>query len=301
VQKAPIVMTALKFLSLIFQYLKITRHLKRSLLKEAIHLLFIYTFIAIGVADCATIWDGTYFFVQTDGDFATVSIDSRRGIRNDVTGAITPDDEYCKITILDDYTIFFGAGLSYIANEFDAFNLAIDKSKHQRSPIDLRKLATEWATEGTRRIQHAYPTDADAIDALRPDGIMFDGVFVGHTKDGAVSVINAIIKKNSDNSFDYTVAAIPTLSVTGYFEIFSEFFPTVSSDRAQALASSNPALQTSSSVEYQAARNAMIVAAVRDWSQDPLIGGDIATIILERGQKWRCYHRPDFCPEKKTD
>jgi hypothetical protein len=84
------VKTALKFFSPIFQYLKITRHLKRSLLEKAIHLLVTYTFIAIRVADAATIWDGTYFLVQTDGDFATVSIDSRKGIRNDVTGAVTP-------------------------------------------------------------------------------------------------------------------------------------------------------------------------------------------------------------------
>jgi hypothetical protein len=36
---------------------------------------------------------------------------------------------------------------------------------------------------------------------------------------------------------------------------------------------------------------------VRDWSGDVGIGGDIATVILERGQKWRWFHRPSFCPE----
>ena len=40
------------------------------------------------------------------------------------------------------------------------------------------------------------------------------------------------------------------------------------------------------------------VEAVRDWSGDVGIGGDVAVIIMEKEGKRRWFHRPDFCPEK---
>jgi hypothetical protein len=45
------------------------------------------------------------------------------------------------------------------------------------------------------------------------------------------------------------------------------------------------------SVEGWAAKSSMAVKAVMDWSNDPTIGGDIASIIIERGKKWRWFSR----------
>ena len=42
------------------------------------------------------------------------------------------------------------------------------------------------------------------------------------------------------------------------------------------------------------------VKAVRDWGNDDEIGGDIATIILERGKKCRWFHRPEFCWQQQN-
>jgi len=49
--------------------------------------------------------------------------------------------------------------------------------------------------------------------------------------------------------------------------------------------------------DTDATRYSSYVAAVRDWSGGKDIGGEVATIIVERGKGWRWFHRPDFCPE----
>lgn len=47
-----------------------------------------------------------------------------------------------------------------------------------------------------------------------------------------------------------------------------------------------------------AARYSLYVEAVRDWARDSGIGGEVATIILEKGKGWRWFRRPNYCPEK---
>jgi hypothetical protein len=54
---------------------------------------------------------------------------------------------------------------------------------------------------------------------------------------------------------------------------------------------------TVSGIDVWAVQSSMVVRAVMDWSNDPTIGGDIASVIIERGRKWRWFSRPAFCPE----
>jgi hypothetical protein len=70
-----------------------------------------------------------------------------------------------------------------------------------------------------------------------------------------------------------------------------EFFDGGQTDRAKNVAETagwKPGPDT------DATRNSSYVAAVRDWSGDNDIGGEVATIILERGKGWRWFRRPNF-------
>lgn len=73
-----------------------------------------------------------------------------------------------------------------------------------------------------------------------------------------------------------------------------EFFDGGRTGRAKKLVSE---LGDNKGPDADAARYSAYVAAVRDWSGDNGIGGEIAVTILERGKSWRWFHRPDFCPE----
>jgi hypothetical protein len=54
---------------------------------------------------------------------------------------------------------------------------------------------------------------------------------------------------------------------------------------------------TASGVDVWAIQSSMVVKTVMEWSNDPSIGGDIASIIIQRGKKWRWFSRPAFCRE----
>lgn len=44
-----------------------------------------------------------------------------------------------------------------------------------------------------------------------------------------------------------------------------------------------------------------IVQSMINWGNDPHVGAEVATIILEKGHNVRWYARPDFCPDKKRN
>jgi hypothetical protein len=82
------------------------------------------------------------------------------------------------------------------------------------------------------------------------------------------------------------------------FDIVQEFVRDQQSERAKKIIEDNGWATIGQGPDAQAVRLSNMVAAVRDWSGNTMIGGDIATIILEQGKTWRWFHRPDFCPEK---
>lgn len=67
------------------------------------------------------------------------------------------------------------------------------------------------------------------------------------------------------------------------------------STRKTRRAKSPPRIRVTSATVTDWAKMAhATVTAVRDWGNDDEIGGEIATIILERGQKCRWFNRPNF-------
>jgi hypothetical protein len=81
----------------------------------------------------------------------------------------------------------------------------------------------------------------------------------------------------------------------GHFAIMEEFYDGGQTDRAKNIIAETAGWKPGPDTD--ASRYSSYVAAVRDWSGDSDIGGEVATVILERGKGWRWFHRPDFCPE----
>jgi hypothetical protein len=82
----------------------------------------------------------------------------------------------------------------------------------------------------------------------------------------------------------------------GHRELLDEFFGKDKTDRAKKIIAET--VGGSPGPETDATKYTAYVAAIRDWSGDAGIGGEVATIILERVAGWRWFRRPDFCPVK---
>ena len=77
----------------------------------------------------------------------------------------------------------------------------------------------------------------------------------------------------------------------GHYEIMDEFYDRGQTDRAKRIIAGTTGWKPGPDTD--ATRYSSYVAAVRDWSGGKDIGGEVATIIVERGKGWRWFHRPD--------
>ncbi|MGA3301875.1 MAG: hypothetical protein ABSC72_01140 [Methylovirgula sp.] len=150
-------------------------------------------------------------------------------------------------------------------------------------------------------VYNAHPAEFGAHAAT--DGAMAKGFFVGEDQQGRIEVGAELIsyKPEALVSFvdqpieiDLSSRDVHPLLHNGHLEIIREFFGNGITERAKKIIDG---LSAKKGPDADAAKFSAYVAAVRDWSQDPTIGGEIAAIILERGKGWRWFHRPDFCPE----
>jgi hypothetical protein len=150
-------------------------------------------------------------------------------------------------------------------------------------------------------ITSIYPFYTNEIDQ-RPDGKISEGFFFTSETD-KVRAVSAVVQMRTQipESFVPVVGFVQpnTQLLSGHQEILAEFAEGHVSDRANdVIAKFRTRMDgTTNLPEIWAAKIKTYVEAVRDWSGDVGIGGDIATVILERGQKWRWFHRPSFCPE----
>jgi hypothetical protein len=266
-------------------------------------------FIAISFHPAAaqTIQHGTFFVAGFSADYAVVAIDSRE--TTTVGNNRSTNDRYCKIQPLFHNAFFFARGITSAtdsqtqANIFDARDLA--HSLYVQFGLGTTKfseLADTWATQ----MVAIYNTKPDEFARGAVQNIMADGFFVGLDQSGNIGFGGQIIKYNPLGfpRFVHNPEPRPAILsdpadspiyVSGYFEIVREFMRGSPTKRAaDVIAKIGPLQYTPDSV---AALYSAIVKAVGDWTKEPGIGGDTATIILERGRSWRWYHRPDFCPE----
>jgi hypothetical protein len=245
---------------------------------------------------------GTYFTAGSTSRYAVVAIDSRQ-----MRGGII-DDQYCKIQVLSSKAFFFARGTTSASDNnislFDAREVARSVFvEFGAGTTRFAEMAAAWAA----RVKAIYDSRPDEFGRFAINGIMADGFFVGVDANGDITMEGQRIsyqpfglqkfvtipqpKPNGPPVIPY----LPTY-VSGYFEIMNEFRNGGTTERARKISAEFGASQDEP--DSIATRYSAYVKAVRDWAGDPGIGGDIATIILERESGIRWFHRPDFCPER---
>ena len=256
----------------------------------------------INVAVAADLMHGTYFLAGISSDYAVIAIDSRESHRSGAN--VVANDRYCKIRILSRDIIFFATGTTSAisaktgATIFDARDVA--QRTFEDFTGDFDDLPNRWAMQ----MEAVYMRYADSFPFVPANEIIADGFFIGTNHLNEIAASEAMIFRRSDlfNGFAFRRERIvpgppgSTLLNNGHFEILEEFYGSRPTDRAKNIIAETAGWN--SGPDTDATRYTSYVAAVRDWSGDAGIGGEIATIILERGKGWRWFRRPDFCPEK---
>jgi hypothetical protein len=112
-----------------------------------------------------------------------------------------------------------------------------------------------------------------------------------------VTAVQVQINDSGDFSFVPSIEVCPSDSNprTGDHDDIAKELIAATTDRARKLRSlvkltDDPAANCAMVAE-------MHVKAVIEWSDDKEVGGEIASVILERGKKWRWFNRPDFCAD----
>jgi hypothetical protein len=252
---------------------------------------------------------GTFFIFELSTDYAVVAIDSRSTI-TPKNGQVRFNDGVCKIRPLAPHAFFFSTGLDRVFYEmterefFDARDTASDAYASAGRQPNFEVLTDKWATWMEASFRHAK---------LLPEALkdqMTKGFFVGTKDDGELTADAATIGYHADGEAQFTHTSQSfTPTATPHIEqpvdkpltdIESEFANGGQTDRAKKVMQDTGWATAKTGPDATALHLSTLVAAVRDWSGNDKIGGDIATIILERGKAWRWFHRPDFCPEQKA-
>jgi hypothetical protein len=243
----------------------------------------------------------TYFLAGFSAEYAVVAIDSRMVLGQTIS------DRYCKIRPLSKNAFFFARGSTSAFDEeekknvFDARDVAQSVFDKLGSDTTAAELAHGWAD----KMQSIYEKRAVEFSKGAVDGLMADGFFVRTDTQGKVTFSGQSIRYRRHGQTHFMGNPEPAVFsdpgagpkyVSGYNEIIREFRDGGKTKRAKRVLSRlDPTQQGPDAV---AARYSAFVRAVRDWTGDKGIGGEIATIILEKGKGWRWYNRPAFCPEK---
>lgn len=230
---------------------------------------------------------GTCLFVQKGDDFAVAAIDSRR---NTKTGH---EDTACKITCLDDYTIFLCQGVveGWGSTASDVAKAAF--AEQQDRPKDLYKVASAWCDEMCKQLGTLDKNDPFTKEAVEEQGT--SGIFLGHGVAWSLIVLNANVdERNSKFVGSIECASSGGCIATGGFEEFFEEALYGETARAWKLRQS-VGLPPGDEAKRWALKAKACVRAAIEWSGRNTIGGEIATIILRQGQKYEWVHRPSFC------
>jgi hypothetical protein len=246
----------------------------------------------------------TFYAVAFSKDFLVVAIDSRA--TNPLNPSALPNDRYCKIHPLSDDVVFFSTGFvafKIVGVAFDASVYANEIYEGVSHPANLAVLVDRWGD----RMKDAYGKAFAAyspLSRLSVNNVLIRGYFGGIDRGDRVVLESSEIISESFEHFSSKLqhleqagSGIPIV-LGGHPEIIKEFYKGGRTERAKAVWQKIAAEEMGkSSSEALAIKVEAFVKAVRDWSDDKSIGGDIEVLILERGHKRRWFHRPDFCPE----
>jgi hypothetical protein len=266
---------------------------------EAISLAFLYAVI-LSVLLLPNKALATVFFSTITSKYIIIAIDSRE------TFTRQSSTNVCKVALLPNNMVYFGDGIvnsSLDDIKFNVRDLAKDVvNEYKSNDVEkIRDLFTQKAAKIYERLFYLHEAEASSA---APQGMLQHGFFAGLNSAGnPIIAADEIIYDRArtpkvvtkSTTFQMDGDGVRNL-VVAHKEIVAEFGADISK-RAQELLNSFGYVSGDSSVENYAIRAKAIVTAIRDWSGDNKIGGDIAVITIESGQKWNWFNRPAFCPQ----
>jgi hypothetical protein len=264
----------------------------------AIYCLLVYLCFAAETSEGVV--HGTYFAMYVSDDFLALAIDSRR-TEETSSGERSTVDNQCKIELLSDHDVFIAEGIisnnDARAPRFDGFMTA--STSYQRAAGSLKNAADAWAAELAPPFAALYPFYPNLFDQ-RPNGEVVVGYFLGIDTDGKLAAFSAtVLHSKAANSFSVTTKLVAknTYTLPGPEEVVTEFFRGQTTRANIAQTQLHQEAVGKSPVDEKAITLKHLVQAIPAWANDPGSGGDIAVLTMERGKKWRWFHRPGFCPK----
>jgi hypothetical protein len=234
-------------------------------------------------------FQGTYFVFRKADQTIIVAIDSR------ISRTERPKDDYCKIVVLGPRMFAFASGVDAIGSND---NIIVDiRDVFRRVPIepDLVSIAKNvvLAFAGDIKQQKKSITGARSKEVT-------DVFIAGEVAQTLPDIAHGHLDIGPE--ITPSAEAIADLSqpqhISGHLDLYEEFF-NLATERARTLNEQILGrLGNTSQVDRQAALLTGIVQGIINWGNDPKIGGEVATIILEHGSDLRWYSRPSFCREK---
>ena len=224
---------------------------------------------------------GTYFIYSKTDRHIIASIDSRV-----VVSPTNFRDDFCKLIVLNSNLFSLAAGITGLATngraDFDIYDII--RAESSRAPTEVAK---NVITKFLGRIS-SPPSDlrtGDFTDVFLFDDLESLRVTIGHLDWGPSKV-------------DMTVGTpAPFNRTSGHEELFDEFF-NLRTDRAKDMHQKiQGRFGATTDAERLAAIFTGVVQAVVTFGNDPKVGGEAQTIILEKGKPLRWYARPGHCPE----
>lgn len=245
----------------------------------------------------------TVFVSTITHDYIVIAIDGRR---TNILKKGETSDIVCKVVLLPGNIVYFGDGLVsavYSDMEFYVLDLASNIVTELGSG-NIKEISDEFEKQTTPIYQHLF--SAHEKDATRGASRMavLDALFAGFDGRDVPTIAGERITYSTQNTpkletkallFQMDGANTGDL-VNSHPEIFKEFKGPLS-ERAKKLLD-DLGYKADGSIESYAIRAKAIATAIRDWSGDTHIGGDIAVLKLERGKDWAWLDRPNSCPDK---
>ena len=248
------------------------------------------------------LFDGTYYIAIFSNDFAVVSIDSRS--TDPLRPEIPPNDQYCKIVPLSDDLIFFSTGMVAAKEDnrviLDAAAAAREVYATASHPPDLGELIDRWDIHIRPSYTQMIMMHSEIAEIFSKKPII-NGLFIGISRSNRMALAQAELTYTTDGQINthlnYHEPAGNGIEIFhgGHPEIIEELDRGMTERARTKIAQMKARWASASGVDVWADRSSTAVKVVMDWSNDPTIGGDIASIIIERGKKWRWFSRPTFC------
>ena len=250
---------------------------------------------------------GTIYTGVFNENYIVVAMDSRV-TQLDLTQR---KDNVCKILPIADHLVFFSAGLTEAMRQggigFNDRQIAIETYRGINNHAPIVDIAAGWSRAMIKAYKSFFSNNPEDIRKIyEHNQNLISGYWGGEDLNGRLVLYDAeIVLSASGNVSGHDVVSVSPgkgenthVIGNGNLQILQEMNGVGTSERGKAIMDAIRAeSEGKSRPEKEAIWASHITRSLVDWGNDPRAGGEVVTLILERGQKWRWFPRSDLCPK----